>query len=66
VSIWEALLFGGTFCAFLFLAAVLFCVVSPHSVAELIGEARQAALMRTRFMRAAVAWHSRKTGTAEL
>lgn len=66
MSIWEALLFGGTFCAFLFLAAVLFCVVSPHSVAELIGEARQAALMRTRFMRAAVAWHSRKTGTAEL
>ena len=66
ISVWEALLFGGAFVAFLFLAAVLFCVVNPHAVSEVIGEEHQAALMRTRLMRAAAAWHGRKTGTAEL
>ena len=57
---WEALFFGGTFLLFVLAAAVLFCVSNPHAAAELLGETRHAALMRTPPMRAVLDWHRRK------
>ena len=64
---WEALFFGGTFLLFLLAAAVLFCVTNPAGAAQLLGETRHAALLRTRPFQAVLAWHQRKqTGAAEL
>ena len=47
-------------------AAVLFCVTNPRGAAEVLGEARHAALLRTAPFRAVQAWHARKQGGAEL
>ena len=66
ISRGEALFFASSFCLFLFAAAVLFAVVNPYAVESLLGAQTQAALMRTRLMRAAVAWHARTVGRAEL
>ena len=66
LTLWESLFFGGTFFLFVLAAAVLFCVTNPRGAAEVLGETRHAALMRTRPFQAVLSWHTRKRGTAEL
>ena len=66
MTLWEGLFFGGTFFLFILAAAVLFCVTNQSGAAELLGETRHAALMRTRPFRAVLAWHKRKLGATEL